>query len=220
LDSYPLLKHFRNAASKRSSFHETLLQIVHSIKRRAIPPISSSSSTVASPVTTGALSRRVDTRTREVAWGTMATGATPQQFVKRWYAKDAAATHGEVEVFERMKTCSGVPVYRVCPKTKDYRGEGATGYCTECNRRTNTFCIVCKKWLCNTQLAANRGPQHIGSKLNHHDPSITFDDGKLTGKPQQICAIYSCWHKSHQACLEADGAVVRAQQGDEDSEIP
>jgi len=58
----------------------------------------------------------------------MATGATPQQFVKRLYSKDTATNHGEVEVIARMKSCSGVPVYRVCPKTKDYRGEGATGY--------------------------------------------------------------------------------------------
>ncbi len=42
----------------------------------------------------------------------------------------------------------------------------------------------------------------------------------FTGKPQKICAIYSCWHKSHQACIEAEGAVVRGQHGDEDSEIP
>jgi hypothetical protein len=25
---------------------------------------------------------------------------------------------------------------------------------------------------------------------------ITFDDGKVTGKEETICAIYSCWHKS------------------------
>ena len=29
LDGYPSLKHFRNAASNRCSFHQTLLQIVH-----------------------------------------------------------------------------------------------------------------------------------------------------------------------------------------------
>jgi hypothetical protein len=92
-----------------------------------------------------------------------------------------------------MKSCSGVPVYRVCPKTKDYRGEGATGYCIECNRKTNTFCIVCKKWLCNISLAANRGPpQKDKNKLKQNDPkfiSITFDDGTLTGKPQKITHV-------------------------------
>jgi hypothetical protein len=53
LDFHPSLKHFRNAASKRSSFHETLLQIVHSIKHRSIRPISSlssSSTNVSSPI--------------------------------------------------------------------------------------------------------------------------------------------------------------------------
>jgi len=154
----------------------------------------------------------------------MTTGATPQRFVKRWYSKDTAANHGEVEVITRMKSCGGVLVYRVYRHTKHYIGEGATEYCIECNQKTNTFCIVCKKWLCNTQLAANQGPPHKGnSELNQHDPkfiSITFNYGKFTGKPQKICAIYSCWHKSLQASLEAGGAVVRGQHSDEESEIP
>ncbi len=123
-----------------------------------------------------------------------------------------------------MKKCAGVPVFRVCQKAKDYRGVGATGYCVEGNQRTNTFCIIYKKWLCNIQLVVNQSMQQKeGSKLNKQDPKyvlITFDDGKVTGKRQQICAIYSCWHKSHQACLETDGAAVGAQQGDEDGEIP
>ena len=83
-----------------------------------------------------------------------------------------------------MKKCAGVPVFRVCPKAKDYRGVGATGYCVECNQRTNTFCIIYKKWLCNIQLAVNQSMQQKeGSKLNKQDPKyvlITFDDGKVT----------------------------------------
>jgi hypothetical protein len=34
LDDYPSLKHYRSAASKRSSFHETLLQRATEIKNR------------------------------------------------------------------------------------------------------------------------------------------------------------------------------------------
>jgi len=71
-------------------------------------PLSYSNFT--SPVTTGVFTRRDNTLTRDVAWRTMATGATPQQFVKRWYSKDTAATHGEVEAHERMKFCGRVPV--------------------------------------------------------------------------------------------------------------
>jgi hypothetical protein len=60
LDFHPSLKQFRNAAFKRSSFHETLLQIVHSIKHRSIRPISSlssSSTNVSLPIAMGALTR-------------------------------------------------------------------------------------------------------------------------------------------------------------------
>jgi hypothetical protein len=40
-EGYPSLKHFRWAASKRSSLHETLLQIAKAIKHRTILPAAS-----------------------------------------------------------------------------------------------------------------------------------------------------------------------------------
>jgi hypothetical protein len=66
-----------------------------------------------------------------------------------------------------------VPVYRVDMKTKSNKGTGSRGYCVECNRLTNVFCIVCKKWLCDPQLAANRDT--LGNKL-----LVTNDDPKYT----------------------------------------
>jgi hypothetical protein len=79
---------------------------------------------------------------------------------------------------------------------------------------TKNFCIVCKKWLCDQQLPANR----VLNKDND-DPKfikITLDDGMISGTMKTICGIFSCWHKAHQVALEADGAfnevgaVVRA----------
>jgi hypothetical protein len=68
------------------------------------------------------------------------------------------------------------------------------------------------------QFPVNR-PGVKEAEENMEDPkfiSLTFDGGVLSGKLQKICPIYSCWHKSHQACLEIDGAVVQGQQGDGD----
>jgi hypothetical protein len=134
----------------------------------------------------------------------MATEVTPQRLVKKCYEREAAIKPGEEEVINRMRQCTGVLVYRVCQKTKDCRGEGALEYCVGCNRRTNTFCIKCKKWLCNIQMTVNPTTNGVeGSSANKEDPkhiSITFDDGKVTGKPKKNCAIYSCWYKSHQTC--------------------
>lgn len=54
---------------------------------------------------------------------------------------------------------------------------------------TNIFCIVCKKWLCNPQSAANQ------SDGNCEDPKyikIRFDNQGGTGKTETICAVYFC----------------------------
>jgi hypothetical protein len=201
---YPSLKHFRWAAQKRSSFHDTLLQIVQAIKQRSVLPtaaVSTSSSNVE-----GILTRRTDTRTKAVAWGSVSTGFTPQKCINKWYGKNPQSS-AEAVVHSRMRECRGVPVYRVNPETKNIKGAGSRGHCAECNKITNLFCIICKRWLCDPHLAANRGMNGGGD-----DPKfikITLDDGKQSGKEATICAVYSCWHKAHQEALAVDGAEER-----------
>lgn len=98
-------------------------------------------------------------------------------------------------------------MYRVDLKTKSSKGTGSRGSCAECHKLTNIFCIVCKRWLCDPQLAANR------SQENTDDPKfikITFHDGEdRDADVDAICGVFSCWHKAHQAALEADGALER-----------
>jgi hypothetical protein len=145
-----------------------------------------------------------------VAWGSTTTGATPQRQVKKWYTI-IKAKPSEILVHAHMKECTGVPVYRVDMITKSKKGAGSRGRCAECNRLTNVFCIICKKWLCDPQLAGNRDT--LGTKsVIHNDPKyikIVFDDGAVSGKEEAICAVFSCWHKSHQATLEENGALER-----------
>jgi hypothetical protein len=52
---------------------------------------------------------------------------------------------------------------------------------------TNVFCIVCKKWLCDPQLAANRG---LGTSEDPKYVKINFGDGALSGAETSICAIF------------------------------
>jgi hypothetical protein len=85
LEEYPSLKHFHKAVSERNTFHNTLLQIVDSVKNKesfALAPLPASSS---SSIITRAHTRKQDTRAVEVAWGSVSTGATPQRGVKKWY---------------------------------------------------------------------------------------------------------------------------------------
>ncbi len=111
---------------------------------------------ISSSVITGARTRKTDTRAMEVAWGNITAGTTPQRSVKKWYERINPTTAAEITVHERMADCKGVPIYRVDMKTKNNRAAGSRGSCVECSRITNIFCILCKKWLCDPQLAANR----------------------------------------------------------------
>ncbi len=73
----------------------------------------------------------------------MPSVATPQRHVKEWYTKNPR-NYAEEIVHSRMKSCTGVPVYRVDIKTKSNKGNGSRGCCTECNMQTNTFALFAK----------------------------------------------------------------------------
>jgi hypothetical protein len=66
---------------------------------------------------------------------------------------------------------------------------GSRGCCAEYNMIPNIFCIVCKKWLCDPQSAAN---QALTVSEDNECIEIKFYDGALTGTETSICAIFSC----------------------------
>jgi len=209
LESYPSLQHFRNAATKRSSFHETLLSMVHAIRFQNFQPRPQPLSSL-SLAQQGARTRRMDTRMKLVEWGNKPLGATPHKNVKSWYGRAPASYSGlAMEAHVRAKECTGKPVFRVNPETKNVKKAGSRSNCVECHMMTNFFCISCRKWLCSPQLAANREMERNG-KLSD-DPSyfkiiFTGDENK---KGEEICGVYSCWHKAHEAAWEEDGAFAR-----------
>lgn len=104
--AYPSLKHFHNAASHRSTFHETLLQIVHGIKQRTILPTISMSPSLSASSTEDSLTKRIDSRMKVVAWWTLSAGITPQRCIKQWYNKNLKNN----AVDSWIKACTGVPV--------------------------------------------------------------------------------------------------------------
>jgi len=212
---YLSLNHFRKAASLRSSFHETLLKIVLSIKQRSSLTLVSSSFI---SKTNGIQTRKKDTRTKEVAWGAISEGVTPKKFVNEWYKKPPKVP-AEVAVHNRMRACTGVPLSRVSVATKSRTDAGSRGSCAECGMLTNNFCITCKKWLCDQQLPANRSANNNCFDDDPRYIKITFDDGILSGSPKTICGIFSCWHKAHQVALEADGALKRGWRCSESDDI-
>jgi len=53
--------------------------------------------------TTGTRTRRTDTRTKEVRWGTIATGASLKDALNKWHFQDAATNPGDVEILQKIE---------------------------------------------------------------------------------------------------------------------
>jgi len=102
----------------------------------------------------------------------------------------------QVSVLERKNACTGIPVSRVDPVTKNQKGPGSRGFCAECHNLTNNFCITCRRWLCSPHLPANR------------TNSKKFDMNNYA-KGEEICGVLSCSLKGHQKALEKDGTRHR-----------
>ena len=187
LMEYP--SHFRNAASHRSTFQETLNSIVWAVKL-SYRPLSIPPSVPPSHCITGALTRRGDTRTKVVAWGSLRTGATPQKNLKQFYDKSKIRKPSELEFHERVDSCTGNGIYRVCYETKNRTGPGSRGSCAVCGKLSNIWCIKCHRWLCNIALPANRSE----SLRSGDDPKyITLkyeEEGRHTWHRNYKCLWY------------------------------
>lgn len=156
-------------------------------------------------VNQGIQTRRGDTTTRLAEWGAKPIGATPHKNVKEWFARDPTSLTGlEMETHVRAKECTGITTYRVSPVSKDAKGAGARNSCSEFSRLTNIFCISCRRWFCSPQLPANREDGKSGTD----DPKYikTVHKGINGKKDEEMCAVFSCWHKRHQTALDEDGA--------------
>ena len=216
---YPSLPHFRNACSHRSTFHETLNDIIWTVKLRS-RPTSIPRPQPASRGITGALTRRGDTRNKIVAWGSERTGATPQKNLKQFYSRSESGfrNDSELEFHERQAYCTGNPLYRVSFDTKNPKGAGSRGTCAICNKISNVWCMGCHRFLCNIGLPANRSE----SIMIGDDPKyITLEyerEGENGKEIINVCGFYSCWHKGHQAALDAEGATERGWTVSESAE--
>jgi hypothetical protein len=110
-------------------------------------------------VVKGIITRRMDLETKivkVVEWGSVPLGATPHKNVKSWYDRDPTSFFLKMEAHVRARECTGLPAYRVNPKTKNPKGADSRSNCAECHKITNFYCLQCRRWLCSPQLATNR----------------------------------------------------------------
>ena len=143
-DNYGSLKHFRNAACKRFTFHHSYLVCMDYFLQKGA-------------VNTGLLSSEDEdegtriirpTRTKiagkvptPVPFSYIETGKTPKKAVCRQITEGKA----DFQLVERWHNCPGQPVQVI---EDENNGSVANASCAMCAGRTSWYCVGCHAWFC------------------------------------------------------------------------
>jgi hypothetical protein len=202
LNFYRSLKHYRNAANQRSSFHKTLLSMASCFGGDADGGVSFAASLP--PLVPSAIRHR--TRNAPVvqnSFGAVTTGVTPQRnsasrMQKLLQTADDQLDDSERRICQRWQTCIGPLVYMVNADGK----RGPKGVCHICNTQTSWTCLGCHTNFC----AATEAPDESerSRRPKRRKISIPSINGSTTTKT--IVARNSCWLHKHIDALE--GSVV------------
>ena len=154
LNTYGCLKRFRDSATERSSYKKSLTMIVHCLAKRVSTQSPFFVTTNESNVDIEERIRRSQASIQRLDIPLLSTHKTPIRKVpERIAAMESKLASGQLDpasalVVGRTKSCVGYPVSRLATDgTKN--GKGARGTCANCQASTHTYCLLCKRWLCN-----------------------------------------------------------------------
>ena len=153
---YNDISHFRNANNRRQSFHGFLVKASHEL-------VQAGGRFMKEPPGHGVLTQ-VQEPNFPVPEGVMRatyisakTGKTPTR--RKLSNNLNHANSANLDLMSRMvqirqRYCIGVPVRRLSPgnlhdKKKSTKGRNARGNCTLCGAETRSFCVGCKRFLCD-----------------------------------------------------------------------
>jgi hypothetical protein len=188
LNFYKSLKHFRNAASKRQTFHSTMVKIARLFLCKATSDRSTPDSR-SGPVIESATSRMTQSvaSVQPVHLGDAARilGQTPKRKVQEKYSRLAeknsdSLTEVEKQILERRSTCLGFPLY------------GIPGTCNVCKKETAWFCVLCHHNFCLSSYAE-------GEIKTLQVPMIDEKTGETVTKEGR----FTCYCKAHVNAIES-----------------
>lgn len=192
LDTYPSLSHFRKAASKRTTFHVSLLKCKDIFKQELelmtnnnITHTSGASSEPSPPAHRHHQTRRNPTRTRidgvlpeQISFGPRLPTMTPKKMNRLAQTGDAP-----IEIQKMIEACTGMPMKS--HPLKQMR-------CSICKAKTTYYCVGCKRWFCMERKAVRDNSKELN--LYSHN---------LKGK--QVTFQKLCFHKAHESAWTALG---------------
>ena len=189
---YSTLLKYRKAASKRTTYHETLLKAHHLFEKK-LNQLKTENAASASALTIQNNSFRTPSvARRQQPSRCRIDGAIPVEidFAPKLPFK-TPANHGHLirngkedpRVSEMVRKCTGIPMKAYPPASNKHR-------CDICNHSTNKtswYCVGCKRWIHMDRRAVDNN----GNELQLYQRDV---------KQKKTFFVTSCFHESHAPC--------------------
>jgi hypothetical protein len=202
LNFYHSLRHYRNAANKRFSFHRFLLALTHVIEGPRSNVIPRSVNERRRGATgRGVVSTRARAAVKQTTFGAASTGSTPKNNAHARMqtvleTQDSILNPKQRNLVERWKGCTGPLLYQVNAKGD----QGPKRKCFVCNKQSSWKCFGCHEHYC----CVNKVPDSITTDDAQPVPSllnIKFP-GSDDKKKNEFFVRNTCWLFKHQAAFE------------------
>ena len=199
---YPTLEHYRNAASKRTTFHRTLLNceayFLRKLEKYRTPPAELQNQPTRQPlsnITNTEQARRNPRRQRvfgvipeTVTFGAKLSFKTPKKITAKATATSEEEQHSEIT--NMVKKCKGIPM-------KSFQATKQRCADLNCPNHTQWFCVTCKRFFCVDR--------SVSSKATELPTNTGLYCHEVRGKTRYF--IKSCFHKHHQTAWEKGSEV-------------
>lgn len=188
VSAYPSLAHYRNAASKRSTFHKTLLSARQVFVNQLNELNQSTSDQQSSPqpqnrlrplreITNHVSKERINNETFHLP---NLPSKTPAKLSKKLLSGSAPEAYAHLD-----RNCTGKPFKRYNANGKPCQMRCNYG---NCKGKTSWYCAGCKQWFCMEK--------KVVKDMSVHE---NFGVGKMTvqGKEDQYEFQICCFHRKH-----------------------
>eukprot|EP00978_Attheya_sp_CCMP212_P042773 scaffold266548_cov105-Attheya_sp.AAC.1 len=197
LNFYRSLRHYRNAANKRASFHKTLLDL--SMRFGGDPRVSGAVFAGLPPM----VSTRARTRFAPLIENTMGgvtIGKTPMRNAAArmqtlMETSEDNLDERDISLIDRWSSCTGPLVYCVNEEGK----RGPKGKCFVCSTQTSWICLGCHNHFCGTTEVPDENERQGRPKRRKINmPCSSGAAGK------SVIVRNSCWLHKHASALECE----------------
>lgn len=191
---YPSLKHFRNAASSRSSF-KTFLRMVYGVCKKEVRGAPQLIEEDAEQTEQGRALRSTRINgiiPEKMTFAVKPTFKTPKRG-KRQQIEGGKANH---HIIERTTECTGFPYEVVSQTTDSTSSKDIRHKCYICGTKTKWQCLRCRFYFCMGGRSETQ---------NRTDQLYTTSEKENQGSTSEnITKVYrkSCYHVAHEAAIK------------------